>query len=207
MKAGVTLLDLIQIGNKLTELRQNKNYTQDKLAELLFVSHQAVSKWERGLALPSVDNLCFLIDLYEVSLEEILCLECPKKEESIESLFKLHDRQYVIRETVLSKIKGVSLPDILHLLTNEERLYALYLMVDKYIAIDDILWPRLSTEERFYLIHQYKEKKANLNFELLKHLMSQNEIKKIKGESHENYKHVTIFGQSRNYRTFKRHSK
>ncbi len=57
---------------KLSELRKKKGLSQIELAEALNVSRQAVSKWETGAALPSVDNLLSLRELYNVSLDEML---------------------------------------------------------------------------------------------------------------------------------------
>ena len=41
-------IDKEQLGQFITQLRKEKSYTQKQLAELLFVSDKAVSKWERG---------------------------------------------------------------------------------------------------------------------------------------------------------------
>ena len=57
---------------KLSELRKKKGLSQIELAEALNVSRQAVSKWETGAALPSVDNLLSLREPYNVSLDEML---------------------------------------------------------------------------------------------------------------------------------------
>lgn len=57
---------------KLSELRKKKGLSQIELAEALNVSRQAVSRWETGAALPSVDNLLSLRELYNVSLDEML---------------------------------------------------------------------------------------------------------------------------------------
>ena len=46
--------------------------TQAQLASKLFVTTQAVSKWERGKAMPSIDNLLALSDLYNLSLDELV---------------------------------------------------------------------------------------------------------------------------------------
>ncbi|MCT3064540.1 helix-turn-helix domain-containing protein [Lactiplantibacillus pentosus] len=46
--------------------------TQEQLAAKLFVTTQAVSKWERGKAIPSIDNLLALSDLYNLSLDELV---------------------------------------------------------------------------------------------------------------------------------------
>ncbi|MBI9008624.1 MAG: helix-turn-helix transcriptional regulator [Tenericutes bacterium] len=180
MKVGVSLLDLLRIGKKLAELRQKKEHTQDDIAEMLFVSHQAVSKWERGISLPSIDNMCFLMKLYSVSLEELLCLDAIANDFDLDRLFQEHNRQYIIHEVILNKIKDIYLQDIIHLLSKEERLYAIFLLFDQNQSISGELWPRLSLEERHMIIHKYKEGHIQLDLCVLNQMMTMSEIKKIK---------------------------
>lgn len=52
--------------------RVNYKLTQAQLAEQMFVTTQAVSKWETGKAVPSIDNLLALSDLYNVSIDELV---------------------------------------------------------------------------------------------------------------------------------------
>lgn len=60
------------LGEKLYQLRKEKGISQEELAYNLNVSRQAISKWERGEALPDTDNLISLAKLYEVSLDELV---------------------------------------------------------------------------------------------------------------------------------------
>ncbi len=57
---------------KLQELRKSKNMTQEELAESLFVSRAAVSKWESGRGLPSIDSLKAISVLFKVSIDDLL---------------------------------------------------------------------------------------------------------------------------------------
>lgn len=57
---------------KLYTLRKGANMTQTDLAEKLGVSRQAVSRWEMGAAMPDIDNLIAMSDLFRVSLDELL---------------------------------------------------------------------------------------------------------------------------------------
>lgn len=70
-------MDNLLIGNKLFELRKSSGLSQDELAYKLEVSRQAVSKWERGEALPDAENLIKLSQLYQVSLDEIVGNNIP----------------------------------------------------------------------------------------------------------------------------------
>ena len=47
----------MDFNEKLKQLRQNKQWTQEELAERLFISRTAVSKWESGRGFPSIDSL------------------------------------------------------------------------------------------------------------------------------------------------------
>ena len=60
------------LGNKLFELRKRTNLSQEEFADKIGVSRQAVSKWERGEALPDTDNLITIAKLHGVSLDELI---------------------------------------------------------------------------------------------------------------------------------------
>lgn len=52
--------------------RKNLNLTQEEVAEYLHVTTQAVSKWELGRSVPSIDNLLLLSDLYNISIDQLI---------------------------------------------------------------------------------------------------------------------------------------
>ena len=60
------------IGEKIQDLRRRSGMSQDTLAEKLEVSRQAVSKWERDEALPEMDNIVKLCQLFDVSTDYLL---------------------------------------------------------------------------------------------------------------------------------------
>lgn len=62
----------MKLEEKLVSLRKAKGLSQMKLAEMMNVSRQAISRWEVGSAVPSVDNLKYLGRLYDVPLEYLL---------------------------------------------------------------------------------------------------------------------------------------
>ncbi|MDE6946996.1 MAG: helix-turn-helix domain-containing protein [Anaeroplasmataceae bacterium] len=57
------------IGKNLSLLRKRKKYTQADLADILKYSDKAISKWEKGESLPSIDTLYQLCNLYGVTLD------------------------------------------------------------------------------------------------------------------------------------------
>ena len=61
-----------KIGGFLRELRIEKNFTQEQLAEALGVSNRSVSRWETGSNMPDLDLLLELSRFYGVGVDEIL---------------------------------------------------------------------------------------------------------------------------------------
>ena len=57
---------------KLQELRKSRNLTQEELAEELYVSRTAVSKWESGRGYPSIDSLKEISRFFSVTIDELL---------------------------------------------------------------------------------------------------------------------------------------
>ena len=60
------------IGEKIIHLRIVNNMSQEKLAQLLNVSRQSISKWESGESLPQIDNVLELSNLFKISTDELL---------------------------------------------------------------------------------------------------------------------------------------
>lgn len=74
----------MRLEEKLTVLRKESGYTQLDLAEKVRVSRQAISKWETGRALPSMEKLKYLSELFGVSVDYLLSddmTEEPKPKE------------------------------------------------------------------------------------------------------------------------------
>lgn len=62
----------MSLATKLVSLRKQKGLTQMALAEKLDVSRQAISRWEVGAAVPSMDNLKVLSELYGVPIDSLM---------------------------------------------------------------------------------------------------------------------------------------
>jgi transcriptional regulator with XRE-family HTH domain len=65
-------MDLIKIGKFISSKRKEKNLTQEQLAEKLYITDRAVSKWERGLSLPDADKMLDLCNILDISVNELL---------------------------------------------------------------------------------------------------------------------------------------
>ena len=74
----------IYIGENIKRLRREKNITQEKLAQRLSVSTQAVSKWERNETYPDIAMILPLAGYFNVSTDELLGLDAAKNEAKIQ---------------------------------------------------------------------------------------------------------------------------
>lgn len=93
-----------EFGEFLKELRKEKGLTQKQLAEALFLSDKAVSKWERGLSFPDISLLMPLSEILEVTTTELLS---GKRIES-NSQFTIDEvNSLVSRTIVLSKEEAI----------------------------------------------------------------------------------------------------
>ena len=66
------MINRLQTGNFLAQLRRERGLTQAELAEKLAVSGKTVSRWETGQTLPDYDQMQQLCELFQVRMEEIL---------------------------------------------------------------------------------------------------------------------------------------
>lgn len=62
----------MDFNEKLQQLRKEKQWTQEQLAEELFVSRTAISKWESGKGYPNIDSLKSISKLFSVSIDDLL---------------------------------------------------------------------------------------------------------------------------------------
>ena len=68
-------MDQLKIGKFIAECRKQKNLTQMQLAEKIGITDKAVSKWERGIAMPDSSIMLELCDILSISVNELLCGE------------------------------------------------------------------------------------------------------------------------------------
>ena len=62
----------LMLSLKLQDLRKQNHMTQEQLAQCLYVTRAAVSKWETGQRLPNLDSLRAIADLFHVTMDELL---------------------------------------------------------------------------------------------------------------------------------------
>ncbi|MBR2371016.1 MAG: helix-turn-helix transcriptional regulator [Clostridia bacterium] len=68
-------MDQIKIGKFIAECRKKVNLTQMQLAEKLGITDKAVSKWERGIAMPDSAIMLELCDILNINVNDLLCGE------------------------------------------------------------------------------------------------------------------------------------
>ena len=62
----------MEFNEKLQRLRTNENLTQEELAEKLYVSRAAISKWESGRGYPSIDSLKAIAKYFHITIDELI---------------------------------------------------------------------------------------------------------------------------------------
>lgn len=92
----------MEFNNKLYELRKQKGFSQEELANRLNVSRQTISKWEVGESTPDMEKLIAISDLFEISLDELVKGE---KQETIDTT------EQIMRSELYSDIKEHVLTD------------------------------------------------------------------------------------------------
>lgn len=73
--------------DKLRTIRKQAGMSQEKLAEKLSVSRQAITKWETNMGIPDIENIMAISALFDISIDELLCKEKDTKKTS-EYLFE-----------------------------------------------------------------------------------------------------------------------
>jgi|SRR5690554_841075 len=144
------MIDFKKVGIKIAKYRKNNNLTQDDLAEKLFVTRQLVSKWENGVGIPSIDVLLELSKLFNVTFEDILCLN-DEKTINKDDIFNGRNRMFVI-QSIIKKELIVDLPNIFYQLSPVERMIILKEIKTGELSCNlEELFPKLTPGEQIYL--------------------------------------------------------
>lgn len=84
-----------QLAQQIKKLRTGQNLSQDDLAEKLYISRQAVSKWENGESTPDIDKLVQLAEIFDVSLDYLVLGKEPEKEIVVKQRGKMNGWEYL----------------------------------------------------------------------------------------------------------------
>ena len=104
----------IKIGEKIRLLRKKNDVTQDKLADYLGVTPQAVSRWESGVCYPDMNALPSIADYFSVSMDELLCYtgvqKATKVKEYLAEVEHLLDRDKITETLELLRRAMAEIP-------------------------------------------------------------------------------------------------
>ncbi len=146
------MLDLEKIGKRIAIKRKELNITQNSLAEQLYVTHQAVSKWENGKSIPSLELLFELTKLFNISIDYLLD-DTDIADNDYEKLFKNYPRDIVISKFLRKENFDTEIPNIFYLLNKKERFQIINQILIKSIILDiKYIWPYLNPNERILVL-------------------------------------------------------
>ena len=84
----------MKLAEKLFELRKEKGWSQEKLAEQINVSRQSISKWESGQVLPEIEKIIELSKIFQVTTDYLLLDENSEKSSTTVILKEDKDKYY-----------------------------------------------------------------------------------------------------------------
>ncbi len=85
---------MMKLAGKLFELRKEKGWSQEKLAEQINVSRQSISKWESGQVLPEIEKIIELSKIFLVTTDYLLLDENSEKSSTAVILEEDKDKYY-----------------------------------------------------------------------------------------------------------------
>ena len=98
-KGESKMIDNRLVGKRISALRQENGLTQQQLAAMMNVSHQAVSKWEGGQALPDIQTMLELTRFFGITVEQLIAQEGMSSEtNAAEDVYEAEDEREVETE-------------------------------------------------------------------------------------------------------------
>lgn len=145
------MLDMVRVGTKISSLRRSLGMSQEQLADRLFVTRQALSKWENGTSVPAVELLIEMSKIFRVSFEEILCLDVKETDIDPADIFKGRSRSYIVKMIADGSLR-LDLAEVFYQFSPMERIFILRRIKEGALAVDTAqLWHSLSKAERHFL--------------------------------------------------------
>ncbi|MBN2504723.1 MAG: helix-turn-helix transcriptional regulator [Bacilli bacterium] len=185
------MINLDIIGKKIVEKRRQKGMTQDELAAALYVTRQAVSKWEMGKSLPSVEVLQAMTTLFDVSIDYILD-GSDLKDDDYATMFMQYPRESVIYRFLMSEHLNEHIKNVFYLLSTKERKQIIDRVLSGYLDLDThALWPYLSIAERRYLLGNMLSKEMDNDIVLIYEMLTEEERQMINSDYLIKYTHIS----------------
>ena len=181
------MLNLEKFGQKIIALRKQRRMNQNDLAEKLFVTHQAVSKWENGQSLPSIDILYTLTKIFDISIDFLLN-DMDVKDDDYETLLRIYPRASIIKKYLDGDNSEDRFEKIFYLLNEKERQLILEQIRLGYLDIPvESFWHMLSKKERMRILSNINNKLWSIDLSTIRYQLTQDEqrfLKKIKIGGH-----------------------
>ena len=150
------MIDIVRVGRRIAELRRKVGLSQEELADELFVTRQAISKWERGASAPSLDAIAQMSRRFGTKVEDLLGL-FEEDEIDPEDIFRGHTRDYILSRISEGMLK-LDLPEVFDQFSSPERMYLLRHIKYGAIKVDRrVLWSKLTPPEQKFLGGIYDE--------------------------------------------------
>ena len=126
----------MQVGKQIQHYRKKKNLSQDDLAEIIFVSRQSISNWERGATYPDIQNLLLLSKVFEVSLDQLVKGDLETMKQIIhDQEFIRYQKDGIIFSILLFGFPIISIPLILYLNWNGIAISCLIFAIAMFYAL------------------------------------------------------------------------
>lgn len=150
---------------KLSELRKKSGLSQEKLAELVGVSRQAVTKWESGKSNPDTENLVRLAEIFGVSIDELCTGEEPKPKA------KIHPASHILAFASVLIVAAYCFIGAAAKIFSGETLIALLIMAfPMHVFLHLVFWGMVRTGE-FSMLAGY-DSSIKYNTEALKRYLA-----------------------------------
>ncbi len=99
----------MELGKQIKKYRIEKEYSQEELANKIYVTRQSISNWENDKTYPDVNSLVLLSEIFQVSIDELIKGDLNKMKETIKKEEILKFNQYGMIFSVLLIVSVVSI--------------------------------------------------------------------------------------------------
>lgn len=142
----------MKIGKRIKDLRDSYQYSQDELADKVYVSRQTISNWENNKNYPDINSLLLIATLFNVTLDTLVKGDIEEMKEQIkETDIKKFDHESIIFSILLISMIILPVPLFKLLDTIGIVLWVLLVVISFYYA------SRVEKLKKQYDIQTYKE--------------------------------------------------
>ena len=169
----------MELGNRIKELRAEKGWSQEVLAQRAYVSRQTISNWETERSYPDVHSLLILSDLFGVSLDELIKGDVDTMKEEItkndgKEMKKLYNLAGIecLAGLASAVLVGALEVDVLRLL--------FAVLTGVFLTADFMTFRRMGQIQAEHDVQTYREVIAFMNGETLDEIEKAAELEKRK---------------------------